>query len=57
MSMDALVVLSGGHYFRWGVFNISVTNLAIVVGMVVVFLLAILVPFPHRDVDDQDRGQ
>jgi uncharacterized membrane protein len=48
-------VLAGGHYFTWGVISISVTNLAIIVAMVVVFVLALLVPFPHRH-DDEDRS-
>ncbi|WP_157371781.1 hypothetical protein [Angustibacter sp. Root456] len=35
-----------GHYVHWGVVLISVTNLAIVGAMVVVFALAIALPFP-----------
>jgi hypothetical protein len=35
-----------GHYVHWGVVLISVTNLAIIAAMVVVFVLAILLPFP-----------
>jgi len=40
----------GGHYLDWGVISISVTNAAIIVAMVIVFVLALVVPFPH------DRG-
>jgi len=50
------VVLSAGNYVHWGVFNVSVTNIAIIAMMVVVFVLAILLPFPHgaevRDEED-----
>lgn len=35
-----------GHYVHWGVVLISVTNLAIIGAMVVLFVLAILLPFP-----------
>jgi hypothetical protein len=34
-----------GLYVDWGVVHISVTNLAVIAAMVVVFLLAVLVPF------------
>lgn len=48
-------VLVGGRYLDWGVVSISVTNLAIIVAMVVVFVLALVLPFPHRRDDDEDR--
>ena len=35
-----------GHYVHWGVVLISVTNLAIIGAMLVLFGLAILLPFP-----------
>jgi membrane protein YqaA with SNARE-associated domain len=37
---------SSGAYLHWGVVNISWTNLAIIGLMVVVFVLALLLPFP-----------
>ena len=37
----------------WGVLQISVTNLVIVLLMLVVFALAVLVPFGHRDRADR----
>jgi len=33
-------------YFHWGWFSISVANLVVIAVMVVVFLLALFVPFP-----------
>jgi hypothetical protein len=36
-----------GHYLHWGVIQISAANLAVVGIMVVVFLLALLLPFPR----------
>jgi hypothetical protein len=40
-----------GRYVDWGVFHISVANVAIIALMVVVFVLAVILPFPgpaHR---------
>jgi len=37
-----------GTYLHWGVINLSVTNLAIIGAMLVIFVIAILLPFPHR---------
>jgi hypothetical protein len=33
-------------YFHWGWFSISVANLVVILVMIVVFLLALFVPFP-----------
>ena len=49
------VVAGGGRYLDWGVIQISLTNFLIVVAMVVVFVLALVVPFPHGD-DRTDGG-
>jgi hypothetical protein len=35
-----------GHYIHLGVIQISVANLVVILLMVVVFILAILLPFP-----------
>lgn len=35
-----------GTYLDWGVVHISVTNLTILLAMVVVFVLALVLPFP-----------
>jgi hypothetical protein len=40
---------TGGSYVSWGVLQISVTNLVIILLMLAVFVLAVLVPFGHRD--------
>lgn len=46
-------------YLHVGVVQISVANLIVIAAMVVVFILALVVPFPHgrRDSreDDHDR--
>jgi hypothetical protein len=47
-------------YLHVGVVQISVANLIVIVSMVVVFILALLIPFPHgrddsRKDDHEDR--
>lgn len=49
MAATTAVVVSAagaGDYVHWGVISISMTNLLIIVSMVVLFVLALLVPFP-----------
>ena len=35
-----------GHYVHWGVIQISVANLVVIALMLVVFVAALLLPFP-----------
>lgn len=35
-----------GHYVHWGVIQISVANLVVIGVMIVLFVLALLLPFP-----------
>lgn len=37
-----------GPYVNWGVIHISVANLVVIVLMLLVFVLALLLPFPGR---------
>ena len=47
--LGALVNLNGpGRYVHWGFIQISVANLVVIALMVIVFVLAILLPFPKR---------
>ena len=40
---------ANGRYIHWGFIQLSVANFVVIVLMVVVFVLAILLPFPrHR---------
>ena len=43
-----------GSYLHWGVIQISLTNFLIIVLMVVVFALAVALPFGHRQHDEQN---
>lgn len=45
----ALINLNGtGHYIHWAFIQMSVANFVVIVAMIVVFVLAILLPFPRR---------
>ena len=41
-----------GYYIHWGFFQISLANLIVIILMIVVFVLALLLPFLKR----RDRG-
>jgi hypothetical protein len=45
-------MINAVHYIQWGVVQISLTNLLIIVGMLLLFAAAIVVPFPHQDRDE-----
>ena len=50
--MSATSLLAGpnlngtGHYIHWGVIQISVANLIVILVMIALFVAAIVVPFP-----------
>lgn len=46
MSSTSALASGAGTYVHWGVLQISVTNLVIIGLMLLVFVLAILLPFP-----------
>jgi hypothetical protein len=49
-------VLSGhAYYLHWGVIQISLTNFLIIVFMVVLFLLALVLPFPGSSGEEYDE--
>ncbi len=43
-----------GNYVSWGVISISVTNLMIILAMILVFILALVLPFPGKHDDGGD---
>lgn len=43
---NEVIPLVGGRYLHWGVVSISLTNAIIIGLMVLVFLLALVLPFP-----------
>jgi hypothetical protein len=56
------VISAGGllskpaYFLHWGVVQISLANFLVIVTMIVIFVLALVVPFPHsRDVNPGQR--
>lgn len=50
LSMLALSLNGTGYYIHWGFIQLSLANLLVIALMVVVFVLALLVPFPgHKE--------
>ena len=56
MSGLSIVAEGAGRYVNWGVIQISVANLTIIIVMVLLFILALVVPFPsgHGDKSDEE---
>jgi hypothetical protein len=50
-----IVDQAAGRYLHWGVLQVSVTNVAIIGLMLLVFVLALVLPFPGgRDSAEQE---
>ena len=49
-------VFDAGKYVSWGVVSISLTNLLVILAMVVIFVLALVIPFPHDHESPPDGG-
>ncbi len=51
--------LLGGHahFLHWGVIQISLANLIVIVLMLIVFALAVVVRFPHSRDDGDAAGE
>lgn len=47
-----------GHYLNWSVIHISLTNALIILAMIVIFGLALILPFPsHSDDQPESSGR
>jgi hypothetical protein len=44
--ISASATASGGTFLSWGIFGIQVGNLIVIVAMLVLFLVALVAPFP-----------
>jgi hypothetical protein len=57
MTPSHALAASAVKYVHWGVIQISLANLLIIIAMVVVFVLALLLPFPgsHADPAEKER--
>jgi len=46
---------SPATYFHWGFILISMPNLLVIIGMIVLFAIALVAPFPHGGETDDGR--
>jgi hypothetical protein len=56
MSGLSMAAAAPGRYISWGVLQISVTNATIIGVMILVFILALVVPFPTHDDESDEQG-
>ena len=47
---------AAGRYVSWGVVSISLTNFLVIIAMIVVFVLALVIPFPGDHERPTDGG-
>ena len=58
MSGSNIVAEAPGRYIQWGVIQISMANFTIICVMIVLFILAVVVPFPSgHDQKDEQEGR
>ena len=57
MSALSIAAEGPGKYIHWGVIQISVANLTIILVMIVLFILALVVPFPTHDEQPEQEGR
>ena len=58
MGGSNIVAEAPGRYIQWGVIQISMANFTIICVMIVLFILAVVVPFPSgHDQKDEQEGR
>jgi hypothetical protein len=43
---------SPAHYVHWHFFQMSVANVVVILLMIAVFILALVLPFPKREIEE-----
>jgi hypothetical protein len=51
MNSAAGLLAGHGHFLRWGVIQISLANLVVIALMLIIFALALVLPFPGAERD------
>ncbi len=53
VATPAVFNLNGpAHYVHWHFFQMSVANVVVIGLMIVVFVLALVIPFPKREIEE-----
>lgn len=57
MGLAVVAADAGGRFIDWGVLHLSLGNALVILIMLVVFVLALVLPFPagHEEPPDGDR--
>jgi hypothetical protein len=53
---ETLTASDAGRYLHWGVIQVSVANALIILAMIVVFVLALVIPFGRGQGGDERGG-
>ena len=56
MAATTAVLGGAGHILHWGWFSIGLSNLLIILAMIILFVLALVVPFPGGAASDDQGG-
>lgn len=56
MALTSVLTQTGGRFLDWGVVHISLANLIVIIVMLVVFVLALVLPFPGGRGEEQSPG-
>ena len=56
MSAPAALLGGTGTFVHWGFVQLSLANLIVIILMVLVFIAALVVPFPHASDRSDERG-
>ena len=56
MAATAAVLGGAGHILHWGWFSIGLSNFLIILAMIILFVLALVVPFPGGGASDDQGG-
>lgn len=57
MTIAAGLLGGHAHFLHWGVIQISLANLLVIVLMVLIFVLAVVLQFPRAKGDEDAREQ
>jgi hypothetical protein len=56
MNVASGLLSKPAYFLHWGVIQISLANFLVIVAMIVLFVLALLLPFPHGRSDSDEQG-
>ncbi len=55
MTLASGLLSRPAYFLHWGVVQISLANFLVIIAMIVLFVLALVIPFPHTRRDAEER--